>query len=212
MNPCCFVVLQVVTTNRRRDYSLQIWHESWQRSADPQLVQVTPILQIEQHMLKVVVTFLNRFRTLIHMLERWWSQTVIKCTFVFILFCRCLSIISCEVLIRTVVITNVHLKILMLFFLWVFNRYIQPWESEFIDSQRVWAEYALKRQEANAQNRWVEHFFLLVTFIFQVFYIVWLCGLYPKIPYALGWQTRNLDKYFVCQIFDVSSTWQDQRS
>ena len=33
------------------------------------------------------------------------------------------------------------------------DRYIQPWESEFIDSQRVWAEYALKRQEANAQNR-----------------------------------------------------------
>ena len=32
-------------------------------------------------------------------------------------------------------------------------RYIQPWESEFIDSNRVWAEYALKRQEANAQNR-----------------------------------------------------------
>ena len=34
-------------------------------------------------------------------------------------------------------------------------RYIMPWESEFIDSQRVWAEYALKRQEANAQNRYV---------------------------------------------------------
>ncbi|XP_019086272.1 PREDICTED: pre-mRNA-processing-splicing factor 8A-like [Camelina sativa] len=32
-------------------------------------------------------------------------------------------------------------------------RYIQPWESEFIDSQRVWAEYALKMQEAQAQNR-----------------------------------------------------------
>ncbi|XP_055354030.1 uncharacterized protein LOC129599743 isoform X2 [Paramacrobiotus metropolitanus] len=32
-------------------------------------------------------------------------------------------------------------------------RYIQPWESEFTDSQRVWAEYALKRQEANVQNR-----------------------------------------------------------
>ncbi|KAL4539197.1 hypothetical protein Ndes2526B_g02544 [Nannochloris sp. 'desiccata'] len=32
-------------------------------------------------------------------------------------------------------------------------RYIMPWESEFIDSQRVWAEYALKRQEALAQNR-----------------------------------------------------------
>lgn len=32
-------------------------------------------------------------------------------------------------------------------------RYILPWESEFVDSQRVWAEYALKRQEALAQNR-----------------------------------------------------------
>ncbi|CAD8150018.1 unnamed protein product [Paramecium pentaurelia] len=32
-------------------------------------------------------------------------------------------------------------------------RYIQTWESEFIDSQRVWAEYALKRQEAQVQNR-----------------------------------------------------------
>lgn len=35
----------------------------------------------------------------------------------------------------------------------VLLRYIQPWESEFVDSQRVWAEYALKRQEAIAQNR-----------------------------------------------------------
>ena len=32
-------------------------------------------------------------------------------------------------------------------------RYIQPWESEFTDSQRVWSEYAMKRQEALAQNR-----------------------------------------------------------
>eukprot|EP00241_Pyramimonas_parkeae_P014868 CAMPEP_0114310796 /NCGR_PEP_ID=MMETSP0059-20121206/19450_1 /TAXON_ID=36894 /ORGANISM="Pyramimonas parkeae, Strain CCMP726" /LENGTH=2336 /DNA_ID=CAMNT_0001434863 /DNA_START=49 /DNA_END=7060 /DNA_ORIENTATION=- len=32
-------------------------------------------------------------------------------------------------------------------------RYIQPWESEFVDSQRVWAEYALKRSEAQSQNR-----------------------------------------------------------
>ena len=32
-------------------------------------------------------------------------------------------------------------------------RYIQSWESEFIDSQRVWAEYALKRQEALTANR-----------------------------------------------------------
>lgn len=31
-------------------------------------------------------------------------------------------------------------------------RYILPWEQEFIDSQRVWAEYALKRQEAAQQN------------------------------------------------------------
>lgn len=30
---------------------------------------------------------------------------------------------------------------------------MQPWESEFVDSQRVWAEYAVKRQEAQAQNR-----------------------------------------------------------
>ena len=35
-------------------------------------------------------------------------------------------------------------------------RYIQPWESEFLDSQRVWAEYALKRQEAMAQNRRIQ--------------------------------------------------------
>ena len=32
-------------------------------------------------------------------------------------------------------------------------RYIPTWESEFIDSQRVWAEYAMKRQEALEQNR-----------------------------------------------------------
>lgn len=32
-------------------------------------------------------------------------------------------------------------------------RYIAPWESEIADSQRVWADYALKRQEATAQNR-----------------------------------------------------------
>jgi pre-mRNA-processing factor 8 len=32
-------------------------------------------------------------------------------------------------------------------------RYLQPWESEFVDSHRVWAEYGLKRQEATQQNR-----------------------------------------------------------
>ena len=50
---------------------------------------------------------------------------------------------------------------IMLFSCWRI-RYIQPWESEFIDSQRVWAEYALKRQEANAQNRWVLTPFMLL--------------------------------------------------
>jgi hypothetical protein len=32
-------------------------------------------------------------------------------------------------------------------------RYIQPWESEFADSARVWSEYALKKEEAMATNR-----------------------------------------------------------
>ncbi|CAI4515271.1 BCE_3a_G0026200.mRNA.1.CDS.1 [Saccharomyces cerevisiae] len=32
-------------------------------------------------------------------------------------------------------------------------RYITTWENEFLDSQRVWAEYATKRQEAIQQNR-----------------------------------------------------------
>ncbi|KAG0498353.1 hypothetical protein HPP92_003044 [Vanilla planifolia] len=38
-------------------------------------------------------------------------------------------------------------------FLRVDEEHMKPWESEFIDSQRVWAEYALKRQEAQSQNR-----------------------------------------------------------
>lgn len=32
-------------------------------------------------------------------------------------------------------------------------RYIQPWEQEFQDSQRVWEDYALKRKEALQENR-----------------------------------------------------------
>ncbi|WOO77065.1 Pre-mRNA-processing-splicing factor 8 [Vanrija pseudolonga] len=32
-------------------------------------------------------------------------------------------------------------------------RYIQPWEAEFLDSARVWSEYAMKRKEATASNR-----------------------------------------------------------
>ena len=49
-------------------------------------------------------------------------------------------------------------------------RYIQPWESEFIDSQRVWAEYALKRQEANAQV--LTHSFLPPVFVFSAAHVV----------------------------------------
>lgn len=32
-------------------------------------------------------------------------------------------------------------------------RYVQPWEAEFLDSARVWSEYAMKRKEATASNR-----------------------------------------------------------
>jgi len=32
-------------------------------------------------------------------------------------------------------------------------RYILPWEQEFIDSKRVWAEYMLKRKKASEENR-----------------------------------------------------------
>ncbi|GAM23554.1 hypothetical protein SAMD00019534_067290 [Acytostelium subglobosum LB1] len=32
-------------------------------------------------------------------------------------------------------------------------RYLQPWEQEIKDSQRVWAEYALKYEEAKSQNK-----------------------------------------------------------
>lgn len=32
-------------------------------------------------------------------------------------------------------------------------KYMTPWEQEFLDSQRVWSEYAIKRREAQEQNR-----------------------------------------------------------
>ncbi|EZG56399.1 pre-mRNA-processing-splicing factor 8 [Gregarina niphandrodes] len=35
----------------------------------------------------------------------------------------------------------------------VLYRYIQSWESEFVESQRVWSEYNIKRHEAILQNR-----------------------------------------------------------
>lgn len=48
----------------------------------------------------------------------------------------------------------------------------QPWESEFIDSQRVWAEYALKRQEAQAQNRRLTLEDLEVSVLFFYHYLL----------------------------------------
>ncbi|KAM0039778.1 putative pre-mRNA-processing-splicing factor 8, U5-snRNA-binding protein [Helianthus debilis subsp. tardiflorus] len=45
-------------------------------------------------------------------------------------------------------------------------RYIQPWESELINSQRVWAEYALKRQQAQSENRRLTLKDLEVSFVF----------------------------------------------
>jgi pre-mRNA-processing factor 8 len=32
-------------------------------------------------------------------------------------------------------------------------RYLQPWEAEFLDSARVWSEYAMKRKEATVSAR-----------------------------------------------------------
>ena len=51
---------------------------------------------------------------------------------------------------------------------WLFE---QPWESVFIDSQRVWAEYALKRQEAQSQNRRLTLEDLEVSIVQQYFVI-----------------------------------------
>lgn len=50
--------------------------------------------------------------------------------------------------------------------------FLQPWESEFIDSQRVWAEYALKRQEAQAQNRRLTLEDLEVSVLFFYHYLL----------------------------------------
>ena len=51
---------------------------------------------------------------------------------------------------------------------WLFE---QPWESEFVDSQRVWAEYALKREEAQSQNRRLTLEDLEVSIVQQYFVI-----------------------------------------
>lgn len=63
-------------------------------------------------------------------------------------------------------------------------RYIQPWEAEFVDSQRVWAEYALKRQEANAQNRFdVKIFFIFRCFLLIKFNISFRKVINGHVPY-----------------------------
>jgi len=84
-------------------------------------------------------------------------------------------------------------------------RYIQPWESEFIDSQRVWAEYALKRQEAIAQNRYTAYW-LVSADVFSFFgsALLYSCGRYRfklkclffvpgVLPWKI-WRTRGTEE------------------
>lgn len=61
--------------------------------------------------------------------------------------------------------------------------FLQPWESEFIDSQRVWAEYALKRQEAQAQNRrlTLEDLEVSVLFLSVLFFYHYLLLIYTTV-------------------------------
>ncbi|KAF6159426.1 hypothetical protein GIB67_032197 [Kingdonia uniflora] len=51
---------------------------------------------------------------------------------------------------RAISVTNLYLRVNHIY---VNSEDIKPWESEFVDSQRVWAEYAFKRQEAKSHNR-----------------------------------------------------------
>lgn len=85
-------------------------------------------------------------------------------------------------------------------------RYILPWEQEFIDSQRVWAEYALKRQEANTQNR---------RLTLEDLEDSWDRGI-PRIntlfqkdrhtlAYDKGWRVRTLFKDY--QVLKVNPFW-----
>ena len=67
---------------------------------------------------------------------------------------KCHPIQSCQTIYSLYVMPCVDIIVhLIKCFSDPFCRYIMPWESEFIDTLRVWAEYALKRQEAIAQNR-----------------------------------------------------------
>mmetsp|Transcript_8378 Transcript_8378/g.30995 ORF Transcript_8378/g.30995 Transcript_8378/m.30995 type:complete len:2367 (-) Transcript_8378:8-7108(-) len=85
-------------------------------------------------------------------------------------------------------------------------RYIQPWESEFVDSKRVWQEYAAKRHEAMSNNRR-----LSLEDVFDC----WDRGI-PRIntlfqkdrhtlAYDKGWRIRNEFKTY--HLMRINSFW-----
>eukprot|EP01080_Neovahlkampfia_damariscottae_P009220 gene9221-1307_t len=85
-------------------------------------------------------------------------------------------------------------------------RYVQSWESEFVDSQRVWAEYTLKRQEAATQNR---------RLTLEDLEDSWDRGI-PRIntlfqkdrhtlAYDKGWRMRN--EWKVYQVLKINPFW-----
>lgn len=85
-------------------------------------------------------------------------------------------------------------------------RYIQPWEQEFEDSDRVWAEYAVKRNEAMQENRRLSN---------ADFPDIWDKGiprlntLFQKdrhtLAYDKGWRVRSEFKAF--QILKSNPFW-----
>ena len=82
-------------------------------------------------------------------------------------------------------------------------RYILPWEQEFVDSQRVWAEYAMKRAEAAALNKRITLEDLEDTWDLG---IPRINTLFQKdrhtLAYDKGWRVRVLFKMFtVCRTF-----------
>ncbi|XP_049849432.1 pre-mRNA-processing-splicing factor 8-like [Schistocerca gregaria] len=85
-------------------------------------------------------------------------------------------------------------------------RYIQPWEQEFQDSARVWAEYAEKRKEALQENRRLSYLDLMDTWDKG---IPRLNTLFQKdrhtLAYDKGWRIRNEFKAF--QILKSNPFW-----
>lgn len=92
----------------------------------------------------------------------------------------------------------IHVDSYIFIFFWI----VQPWESGFIDSQRVWAEYALKRQEAQAQNRRLtledlEVSALVLLALISVWTIWWQCAsVYWLILYLFG-RIHGIEEYHV---------------